>query len=103
MGPILFPWASYDPDDIPDLNPHNEEETAGCIAAVIAFLISTVLFVLIECGVLALKRIGFIGFYTHMILQIVDVGIYVVLTIFLMKLSFKIADKIILKKNNHHA
>jgi len=98
----IFPWASYDPDDIPDLNPHNEEESAGCIAGVIAFLISTVLFVLIEWGVLTLNRIGFIGFYTHMILQIVNVVIYAVLTIFLMKMSFKIADKIMLKKKKHN-
>lgn len=29
---FINPWASYHPDDIPDLTPRSDEEMTGCLA-----------------------------------------------------------------------
>lgn len=96
----IFPWSSYDPDDIPDLNPHNKEEFAGCIASVVAWLISTGLFVFAEYEILKFKNAGCFGFNVFAVLQILDIIVYAVLTIFLIKLSFKVADWIMKNKES---
>lgn len=101
MTPV-FPWNSYDPDDIPDLSPHSKEDAFGCIATIITLILSTSLFVFIECMMLKLYYADWIDINGLAVMQIFDVVIYAALTMFLMKLSFKIVDKII-KKNNHHA
>ena len=76
---MISPWAGYDPDDIPDLNPHDKEEEYGCIAGIIGFCLSAAIFIALQAVM-------------HMALILVNVVIFVITTICFMKLSFKIAD-----------
>lgn len=100
MPVFVSPWAFYEPEEIPDLNPHNKEEGYGCLAGFIAMLISTVVFVCISIGLFHLKmRYGFsLEAYAIFILANTAI-IYPLLTILLMKKGFKIVSWIFKKKN----
>ena len=44
------PWAYYqihEPDKIPDLNPHNDEEIVGCLAGICGFIVASIIFALV--------------------------------------------------------
>lgn len=87
---FINPWASYHPDDIPDLTPHDDEEMVGCLAGVCGFIVSTIIYVLIFnlCWNLTESML-------RPILIFIDSAvIYPIVTICLMKLSFKIGDKL---------
>ena len=34
---FINPWVFYDPDDIPNLNPQDDEEAIGCICGVCGY------------------------------------------------------------------
>ena len=88
---FINPWIFYDPDDIPDLNPHSDEEAVGCLAGVCGFIISTIIYVLLFNLCFTLTK----EVYVRPILILINSAvIYPILTIYLMKLSFKIGDKI---------
>ena len=36
---FINPWAFYDPDDIPNLNPQDDEEAIGCICGVCGYML----------------------------------------------------------------
>ena len=94
---FINPWASYKTEDIPDLNPHNDDEVRGCLAGCCGFIISSTIYVLINF--LLFHNIEYIGiYYLPVMVAINSVTVYPILTIVLMKLSFKIADKFITKK-----
>lgn len=89
---MINPWAGYDPDDIPDLNPHDKEEEYGCIAGIIGFCLSAAIFIALQAVILKLKLSDTIDTNMHMALILVNIIIFVIITICFMKLSFKIAD-----------
>ena len=91
---FVNPWAFYDSDDIPDLTPHDDEEMVGCLAGVCGAVVSTIIYVLLFYLCFTLTE----GLLRSILVLIDCVVIYPILTIFLMKLSFKIGDKIYKKK-----
>jgi len=96
---FINPWAFYNSDDIPDLNPQNDDEARGCICGVCGYIIASAIFVWLMRFILNIKLNGIISADVYFILMIINcIIIYPILTIILMKLSFKIADKINKKK-----
>ena len=96
---FINPWIFYDPDDIPDLNPHNDEEAVGCLAGVCGYIIASAIFVWLMYFILNFRLNGIISTDVHFILILINcIIIYPILTICLMKLSFKIGDKIYKRK-----
>ena len=91
---FINPWTSYHPDDIPDLNPHSDEEMVGCLAGACGFIVSSTIYVLLFYLCFSLTK----GLLMPILIMIVSAVIYPILTICLMKLSFKIGDKIYKKK-----
>ena len=96
---FINPWAFYDPDDIPDLTPHDNEEMVGCLAGACGYIIASAIFVWFMFSILNFRLNGIISEGVHFILIIVNcIIIYPILTIIFMELSFKIVDKIYKKK-----
>ena len=91
---FINPWASYHPDNIPDLNPHDNEEMVGCLAGTCGFIVSTIIYILLFYLCFTLPN----GLLRLILITIDCVVIYPILTIYLVKLSFKIGDKIYKKK-----
>ena len=91
---FIIPWASYHPDDIPDLTPHSEEDAVGCLGAACGYIVSTIIYVLLAYLCFTLTK----GMLTQILLLIDSAVIYPIIMIFLVKLSFKIGDKIYKKK-----
>lgn len=92
---FINPWIFYHPDDIPDLNPKDDDEARGCLCGVCAFIIASAIFVWLMHFILNLKLNNIISTDVYFILMLITcVIIYPILSIVLMKLSFKIADKI---------
>lgn len=91
---FINPWASYYPDDIPDLNPHDDEDMVGCLASGCGFIVSTIIYVLLIYLCFTLSE----GLLKQILFLIVSAVIYPIITIYLTKLSFKIGDKIYKKK-----
>ena len=91
---FINPWASYHPDNIPDLNPHDNEEMVGCLAGACGFIVSTIIYILIFYLCFTLTT----GLLRPILVMIDSTVVYPILTIYLMKLSFKIGDKIYKKK-----
>lgn len=91
---FINPWASYHPDDIPDLTPHDDEEMVGCLAGACGFIVSSIIYVLLMHLCFTLTE----GMLRLVLIMVDCVVIYPILMICLMKLSFKIGDKIHKKK-----
>jgi len=91
---FINPWAFYDPDDIPDLNPHSDEEMVGCLAGGCGFIVSSIIYVLLFYLCFTFTK----SVLSPILILIDSAVIYPILTIYLMKLSFKIGDKIYKKK-----
>jgi len=99
---FINPWAFYHSDDIPDLNPQDEDEARGCICGVCGYIIASAIFVWLMHFILNFRLNGIISTDVHFILILVNcIIIYPILTIILMKLSFKIADKITIKNKRN--
>ena len=96
---FINPWACYDSDDIPDLNPQDNEEATGCICGVCGYIIASAIFVWLMHFILNFRLNGIISTNVYFILMLINcIIIYPILTIILMKLAFKIGDKIYKKK-----
>lgn len=96
---FINPWASYRPEDMPDLNPHNDKEVVGCVAGVCGFIIASIIFALATHLLFSITVSGYINRHWLPLLMLVNcIVIYPILTILLMKISFKIADKFITNK-----
>ena len=96
---FINPWACYDSDDIPDLNPQDNEEATGCICGVCGYIIASAIFVWLMHFILNFRLNGIISTDVHFILILINcIIIYPILTIILMKLAFKIGDKLYKKK-----
>ena len=91
---FINPWASYRPEDIPDLTPRDDEEMVGCLAGGCGFVVSTIIYVLLFCLCFNLAE----GLLRPILVMIDSAVIYPIITICLMKLSFKIGDKLYKKK-----
>ena len=91
---FINPWASYRPDDIPDLNPHDNKEMVGCLAGGCGFIVSSIIYVLLFYLCFTLTK----GLLRPILILIDSAVIYPIITICLMKLSFKIGEKIYKKK-----
>ena len=91
---FINPWIFYDPDDIPDLTPHDDEEMVGCLSAACGYIVSTIIYVLLFYLCFTLTK----GMLRPILVFIDSAVIYPILIICLMKLSFKIGDKIYKKK-----
>lgn len=92
---FINPWAFYNSDDIPDLNPQDAEEARGCICGVCGYIIASAIFVWLMYFILNFRLNDIISTDVHFILILVNcIIIYPILTIILMKLAFKIGDKI---------
>lgn len=87
---FINPWASYHSDDIPDLAPHDNEEMVRCLAGACGFIVSSIIYVLLFYLCFTLTK----GVLRPILITIDSAVIYPTLTICLMKLSFKIGDKI---------
>lgn len=101
---FINPWAYYqihEPDKIPDLTPRDDEEAVGCLAGSCGFIIASAIFVWLMYFILDLKLNDIISTDVHCILMLITcIIIYPILIICLMKLSFKIGDKISKRKEN---
>ncbi len=96
---IFNPWAFYDLDDIPDLNPLDDEEMVGYLADGCGFIVSSIIFTLITYLLFSITESGYVNIHWIPFLMFANcIVIYPILTILLMKLSFKIGDKIYKKK-----
>ena len=92
---FINPWAFYDSNDIPDLNPQDDNEARGCICGVCGYIIASAIFVWLMHFILNFRLNDIISTDVHFILILVNcIIIYPILTIILMKLAFKIGDKI---------
>ena len=91
---FINPWASYHPDDILDLNPHNDEEAVGCLASICGAIVSSIIYALLFYYIFNHTQ----GLLRPILGMIDSVVIYPILTIYLMKLSFKVGEKIYKKK-----
>ena len=91
---FINPWAFYHPDDIPDLNPRDDEEMVGCLAGACGAIVSTIIYVLLFYLCFTLTE----GLLRSILVMIDCVVIYPIIMIYLMNLSFKIGDKIYKKK-----
>ena len=91
---FINPWVFYDPDDIPDLTPHNDEDAVGCLSAACGYIVSTIIYVLLAYLCFTLAE----GILKQILFLIVSAVIYPIIMIYLVKLSFKIGDKILKKK-----
>lgn len=91
---FINPWAAYHPDDIPDLTPHSDEEMVGCVAGVCGYIIASIIYVLLFYLCFTLTE----GMLRPILVLIDSAVIYPIITICLMKLSFKIGDKIYKKR-----
>lgn len=98
---FINPWASYKSEDIPDINPHNDEEAIGCIGGIVAFCISSLIFIMLMYAANTLVNKNIINTKIMMIFVVANFATFVTLTIILMKLSFKLADKFITKKRKN--
>jgi hypothetical protein len=96
---FINPWIFYHSDDIPDLNPQDDDEARGCLCGVCAYIIASAIFVWLMHFILNFRLNGIISTDVHFILILINcIIIYPILTIILMKLSFKIGDKLYKKK-----
>lgn len=96
---FINPWASYKSEDIPDLTPHSDEEAVGCLAGGCGFIIASAIFAWFMYFILNLKLNDIINTDAYCVLILINcIIIYPILTICLMKLSFKIGDKLYKKK-----
>ena len=91
---IINPWVFYNRDDIPDLTPHSDEEMVGCLAGACGFIASTIIYVVLFYLCFTLTK----GMLRPILILIDSAVIYPIITICLVKLSFKIGDKIYKKK-----
>ena len=91
---FINPWLSYHPDDIPNLNPHSDEEMVGCLAGGCGFILSTIIYVVLFYLCFTLTK----GMLRPILILIDSAVIYPIITICLVKLSFKVGDKIYKKK-----
>ena len=98
---FINPWTYYqihEPDKIPDLNPHNDKEMIGCLGGACGFIIASIIFVLITSLLFSITVSGYINRNWLPLLIFANcIVIYPILTILLMKLSFKITEKITIK------
>ena len=93
---FVNPWAFYHPDDIPDLTPRDDEEMVGCLAGGCGFIISSIIYALLFYLCFTLTK----GALRPILITIDSAVIYPIIMIYLVKLSFKIGDKILKKKRN---
>lgn len=95
---FINPWTYYlinEPENIPDITPHNDDEAKGCLAGVCGFLIATVIYALLIHLILTYKLKECFNTNVYMLLMLVASAIvFPILTILLMKLGFKIVDKL---------
>lgn len=97
---FINPWIFYDPDDIPDLTPRDNDEARGCLAGICAYIVSSSIFIWLMYLLLDFKLNEILSTDVYFGLLLVNcIIIYPILTIILMKLSFKIADKFNKKRN----
>ncbi len=91
---FINPWAYYEPEDIPDLTPHTDEEMVGFLASVCGFIVSSIIYVLLVYLCFTLTK----GALMMILIMIISTVIYPIITIYLMDLSFKIGENIYKKR-----
>lgn len=97
---FVNPWTYYiinDPDKIPDLTPHDDEEAAGCILGFFGFVISSIIYALLQYVIYTLLINDIMLYFLCILLN--SIVVFPILTILLMKLSFRIAERITVKRN----
>lgn len=87
---FINPWASYHSDDIPDLTPKSDEELVDFLCAICGYIISSIIYVTLFYLCFAHTK----DVLRCILILIDSVVIYPILMIYLVKLSFKIGDKI---------
>lgn len=95
---FINPWSFYDSDDIPDLTPHSDEEMVGCLSGACGFIVSSTIYVSLFYLCFTLTE----GILRPILVLIDSAVIYPIITIYLMKLSFRIGDKIYEKKRKEN-
>lgn len=91
------PWGWYivnDPDKVPDLNPHNDDENRGCIATMISAGLAILIYLLTNYGLHKLKSLEIINSDVYFLLIFINIFVFAGILILFMKIGFKIADKI---------
>lgn len=96
---FINPWASYHSDDIPDLTPNSDEELVDFLCAICGYIISTIIYVIL----FYLCFVHTKGVLRPILIMIDSIVVYPIIMICLVKLSFKIGDKIYKRKkfNNY--
>lgn len=92
---FINPWIFHNPKNIPDLTPHNDKELVGCLAGACGYIVSTIIYVIL----FYLCFIHTKGMLRPILITIDSAVIYPILMICLLKLSFKIGEKIYNRKN----
>lgn len=96
INPWIFhnPRIFHNPKNIPDLTPNSDEELVDFLCAICGYIISTIIYAILFylCFVHAK------GVLRCLLILIDNVVIYPILTICLVKLSFKIGEKIYKRK-----
>ena len=92
---FINPWVCYEPDDIPNLTPRDDEEMVGCLAGACGFIVSAIIYVSIFYLCFNFTE----GVLRPILITIDGVVIYPIITIYLMELSFKFGEKIYKKKS----
>lgn len=91
---FINPWICYDPEDIPNLTPRDDEEMVEFLAGACGFIVSSIIYVSMFYLCFNFTE----GVLRPILVTIVSAVIYPVITIYLMELSFKIGEKIYKKK-----
>lgn len=91
---FINPWIFHNPKNLPDLTPHNDKEMVGCLAGACGYIVSTIIYAILFYLCFTNTK----GMLRPILITIDSVVIYPILMICLVKLSFKIGEKIYNRK-----
>ena len=86
-------WIINDPEDIPDIIPHDEEEARDCLFGCLGACLASLIFVGLDVLMLVLVIKYDYNMFILPIGILVNTIIYVVLIIVFVKLGFKISER----------
>lgn len=98
---FINPWIFHNPKNIPYLAPHNDKELVGCLAGACGYIVSTIIYVILFYLCFTNTK----GMLRPILITIDSAVIYPILMLCLLKLSFKIGEKIYNRKkfNNYES
>ena len=91
---FINPWIFHNPKNMPDLTPHNDKELVGCLAGACGYIVSTIIYAILFYLCFTNTK----GMLRPILITIDSAVIYPILMLCLLKLSFKIGEKIYNRK-----